>query len=891
MEKSKEIEFAFLALSELLDEVAPNIKPIFVSLRENPNFLFEQESNLLQELSSQEISNLIKSFTLYHLLLNIIDERYQLSLRQSKGQILRAIEELKAQKYDTEDIKAVLKKIQFYPVFTAHPTESLRRTFLESYHDMYNDLHLWFKFGEKSAKEHLKYRLNLLWRSHIVRSEKIEVLFELDNLLYFMESSILQSGARILQEVQDVLKEHLGDTSDSVLKKSPILLGSWIGGDRDGNPYVTNRVMIEVMKHQHQTIIQQYLKMIDKLIRELSIAQEYATPSDSLVESLEKDKEHLDTLAKKLFLQEPFRAKLTCMRQKLQNRILMLNLPQNMLNENKLYIYENSKEFISEIEMLIESLDACSATYLKELRNLVLLAGFHLMRLDFRQHRDVFWQALAEIFANLGFVQGDLLTLPSTEQTKILNDALSKPLIDLNALYGKLSNSTQETLLAFVNFKWARDRISDNIIDSCIVSMCQSANDLLCVLWFAKQSGLWCKGKKTRISISPLFETIGDLESAPKILRELSANPHYAEYLQSRKNRQEIMIGYSDSSKDGGIFASNYSLRKAIGNLILLEDELNVKFRLFHGRGGSVSRGGGALEDALLSSLPNSVAGFLKTTEQGEVISYKYLNPKKAESSLSSALATLLKKSVYDRFETFLETSDSKFESLLQTISTESYRAYRNLVYETEGFIEYFKSATPIHFISQLNIGSRPSKRKDTQNVEDLRAIPWVFAWTQNRAILPAWYGLGSGLEAAFRQCGQEEMLRLCYQENLFFKTTIDNISQAFLKVDLGIAKHYNDFVEDAALRQKIWQMIENEYHLTLDWLLFVRSEESLLASEKLIQESILLRKPFLTSLSFCQLYLMKAYKNAQYEEQRERIAKQIVTTIVGIAQGVRNTG
>ncbi|TLD86190.1 phosphoenolpyruvate carboxylase [Helicobacter sp. MIT 05-5294] len=891
MEKSKEIEFAFLALSELLDEVAPNIKPIFVSLRENPNFLFEQESNLLQELSSQEISNLIKSFTLYHLLLNIIDERYQLSLRQSKGQILRAIEELKAQKYDTEDIKAVLKKIQFYPVFTAHPTESLRRTFLESYHDMYNDLHLWFKFGEKSAKEHLKYRLNLLWRSHIVRSEKIEVLFELDNLLYFMESSILQSGARILQEVQDVLKEHLGDTSDSVLKKSPILLGSWIGGDRDGNPYVTNRVMIEVMKHQHQTIIQQYLKMIDKLIRELSIAQEYATPSDALVESLEKDKEHLDTLAKKLFLQEPFRAKLTCMRQKLQNRILMLNLPQNMLNENKLYIYENSKEFISEIEMLIESLDECSATYLKELRNLVLLAGFHLMRLDFRQHRDVFWQALAEIFANLGFVQGDLLTLPSTEQTKILNDALSKPLIDLNALYGKLSNSTQETLLAFVNFKWARDRISDNIIDSCIVSMCQSANDLLCVLWFAKQSGLWCKGKKTRISISPLFETIGDLESAPKILRELSANPHYAEYLQSRKNRQEIMIGYSDSSKDGGIFASNYSLRKAIGNLILLEDELNVKFRLFHGRGGSVSRGGGALEDALLSSLPNSVAGFLKTTEQGEVISYKYLNPKKAESSLSSALATLLKKSVYDRFETFLETSDSKFESLLQTISTESYRAYRNLVYETEGFIEYFKSATPIHFISQLNIGSRPSKRKDTQNVEDLRAIPWVFAWTQNRAILPAWYGLGSGLEAAFRQCGQKEKLRLCYQENLFFKTTIDNISQALLKVDLGIAKHYNDFVEDAALRQKIWQMIENEYHLTLDWLLFVRSEESLLASEKLIQESILLRKPFLTSLSFCQLYLMKAYKNAQYEEQRERIAKQIVTTIVGIAQGVRNTG
>lgn len=889
MEKFKEIDFVFSTLSELLDEVAPKIKPIFVALKDNPSFLFNEKSDLPQEFGSQEISNLIKAFTLYHLLLNIVDERYHLSLRQSKGQIISAIKELKAQQYDEEDIQAVLKKIQFYPVFTAHPTESLRRTFLESYHDMYDDLDSWFRFGQTSAKEHLKYRLNLLWHSHIVRNEKIEVLFELDNLLYFMESSILRSGAYILQEIQDAL-EFLG-ARDSVLKKSPILLGSWIGGDRDGNPYVTNRVMIEVMKHQHQTIIRQYLKSIDRLIRELSIAQEYANPSDGLLESLEKDKDYLDTIAKKLFLQEPFRAKLTCMRQKLQNRILMLNLSQSALDGNQLYTYENSKEFIQDIEMMIESLDERSGTYLRELKNLALLAGFHLMRLDFRQHREVFWQALAEIFATLGYIEGDLLLLPESEQTRILNAALSAPLVDLNALYGKFSESTQETLLSFVHFKWAKDRISDNIIDSCIISMCQSANDLLCVLWFAKQSGLWCKGKKTRISISPLFETIEDLESAPKILHALCANPHYAEYLQSRKNRQEIMIGYSDSSKDGGIFASNYSLRKAIGNLMLLEEELKVKFRLFHGRGGSVSRGGGALEDALLSSYPNSVAGFLKTTEQGEMISYKYLNPKKAESSLSSTLATLLKKSVYDKFGTNLNANDSRFEAILQTISTESYKAYRKLVYDTQGFIEYFKSATPIDFISQLNIGSRPSKRKNTQNVEDLRAIPWVFAWTQNRAIIPAWYGLGSGLEAAYKECGDKEILKKCYQENLFFKTTIDNISQAFLKVDLEIAKHYNDFVEEEGLRQRIWQMIESEYHLTLHWLLYVREEESLLASEKLVQESILLRKPFLTSLSFFQLYLMKAYKNAQYAEQKERIAKQIVTTIVGIAQGVRNTG
>lgn len=880
MDKSREIEFIFGLMREQLDMVAPQISPLFLSLKDG-------NKTDLNALSAEDISNLIKAFTLYHLLLNIIDERHRLS-RVKKSTFSTVISELRTQKYDDADIRSVLKKIRFYPVFTAHPTESLRRTFLESYHEMSDDLEAWFRFEDQDAKEHLRYRLNLLWNSHIVRSEKIEVLFELDNLLYFMESSILSSGANVLKEVQEALKE-LGDKE--TLKKSPIRLGSWIGGDRDGNPYVTNAIMLKVMKRQHETIIHQYLKRIDKLTRELSVAAEFITPSSSFLESLEEEKEHLDSTAKKLFLQEPFRAKLTCMRQKLENRILALNLPQSALSENKLYMYANSKEFIKDIDMMIESLDERSGIYLKELKSLAILAGFHLMQLDFRQHRDVFWNALAEIFSHLGYVQGDLLLLPESERTKILNKALDVPLLDLNTLYGKLSTQTQETILAFVHFKWAKDRISDNIIDSCIISMCQSKNDLLCVLWFAKQSGLWRKGKKTRISISPLFETIEDLESAPKILRELCENPHYSEYLQSRKNYQEIMIGYSDSCKDGGIFASNYSLRQAIENLVALENELKIKFRLFHGRGGSVSRGGGALEDALLSSPINSVAGFLKTTEQGEVISARYLNPRKAKSSFSSALATLLKKSVYDRYGMEVKNCSIDFEPLLQKISIESYKAYRKLVYETEGFMEYFKSATPIYFIQQLNIGSRPSKRKDTQNVEDLRAIPWVFAWTQNRAIISAWYGLGSGLEEAFKEFGDREILRRCYHENLFFRTTINNISQALLKVDLDIASHYNAFVEDVELRERIWNMIKEEYHRTLEWLLYVRGEEHLLASEKLIQESILLRRPFLTSLSFFQLYLMRAYKEAHYLEQKERIAKQIVATIVGIAQGIRNTG
>lgn len=881
MNREEEIQLVFNLMLELLESVAPEIKNIFLRLKEEPTLASKlNNESITKNLTSDDISNLTKAFTLYHLLLNIVDEDYQIS-QKTNNPILETFLELKKEGYDEIDIKEVAQKMKFYPVFTAHPTESLRRTFLESYHDMSYDLNLYCKLKDESAKEHLKYRLNLLWKSHIVRNEKIEVLFEHDNLLYFMESSILKSGVEVLEALEKDL--HI------TLKKSPIRLGSWIGGDRDGNPFVTNSIMLKVAKKQHETIINHYLKAIEKLSRELSIAKEYAKMSDELLESLEREENLLDISTKKLFAKEPFRAKLACMHKKLSNRLNAINLSN--ISENKPLMYNNIKEFIKDINMLIDCLDSMSAKYLKKLRNLAILAGFHLMKLDFREHRDCFWGALSEIFAYLGYVEGDLLLCSKEEKTEILNNALNQPLFDVNNLYGKVSKESEEMLWAFVYFRWMKDRISDDIIDSCIVSMCTDANDLLCVLWFAKQAGLWKEGKKTRISISPLFETIEDLENAPDILRELSKNPHYSNYLKSRKNQQEIMIGYSDSSKDGGIFTSNYSLRKAIARLMCLENELGIKFRLFHGRGGSVSRGGGALEDSLLSAPINSVAGFLKTTEQGEVISEKYLNPKKAQWNLKSALGALLKRSVYDKFDKKTGCEIESYDEILHKLSDESMRAYRKLVYETKGFIEYFKEATPIDFIQQLNIGSRPSKRKNTERVEDLRAIPWVFSWMQNRAILPAWYGLGSAIEKLSETQKDKEIFKQCYQENLFFKTTIDNISQAFLKVDLEIAKQYSEFVGNKAIRDEVWGEIEREYNLTLKWLLFIRDEKTLLASEEMIQRSILSRKPFLTSLSHFQLYLIEQYRNAKYAEQKERLLTQIFTTIVGIAQGVRNTG
>ncbi len=872
-----EVKFALEETLRLLEGISPELKSEFLRLREI--FLkTRKESKLPIDIIKKEnlehLEELVKIFSIYLMLINIIEER---QIPEEDCQIEKVINELQNEGFEKDDILEVLESIRFYPVFTAHPTESRRRTFLESHHEIQNSLAKIFPFGNKDAYEDFSYRLMLLFKSDLVRDQKIEVLFELDNLVYILESSVLGAILKTNKRLQEIIQ--------APLKKSPIKLGSWIGGDRDGNPYVTNEVMTKVMKLQHKTIINVYIKLVEKLRRELSISTNVVEPTDALKESLEVESEYLDEDSKKLFQKEPFRAKLSLMEQKLRNRLLSVN----SLSEVE-FTYGSPKEFISDIDMLVDSLDTVSAKGLIELRNLVIGSGFHLMQLDFREHKDAIKSAITEIFSYLGVADSDFPNLPKEKMIEILNHAIEKPKIELQSLLGKLTKESESIVEAFIKIEWAKEKLSKDIIDSFIISMTQESTDLLSVLWFARHSGLWKEGEETRISITPLFETIEDLRKAPEILKELKNNPHYGKYLKDRNNIQEVMIGYSDSSKDGGIFASNFSLNRAIHYLMELESELGIKFKLFHGRGGSISRGGGTLEAALLASPAKSVDGYLKVTEQGEVISSKYLNPHNAEQNFKKTLAMLLKKSVYDKFNIRIDCGkNNQFTTLMQEVSDKSMQSYRELVYHTPGFIDYFKEATPIYFIQQLNIGSRPSKRRDTNRVEDLRAIPWVFAWTQNRSIIPAWYGLGSGLKSLYGTRKTE--LRECYQACPFFKTTIDNVAQALLKTEMDISKLYGAFVQDTTLKNTIWNTIEHEFYDTIESILYVRGEENLLESENALRDSILLRKPYLTALNIFQIELIKKYKSAKYKEKQERLLKQISSTIVGIAQGMRNTG
>ncbi|PAF44695.1 phosphoenolpyruvate carboxylase [Helicobacter sp. 11S02596-1] len=896
-----ELDFIHDVMVKMLEEFNPEVMEFFLRLHQE--LMFEKKSqekikSILEAINiSEKTFEVIKAFSLYNILINIVEERRNLASQTPVFGIKKAYDELITEGFSKQDINKILATMQFYPVFTAHPTESRRRTFLEAHHEISDDLNKIFAFKDEEAKQHLKYRLHLLWQSHLVRSEKLEVLFELDNLLYIVESSILRSSQKVLGFIQNLLQKPL--------ETSPIQLGSWIGGDRDGNPFVTNELMTQVMRTQHELIIKIYLEKIKRLQRELSISTDFLPIKEDLERSLESEKNELGQTSYKLYGREPFRAKLHLMEKKLKNRLIAIHSP-NPID----FIYETPKELLSDIDLLINNLDALSAKYLKEFRNLVLLGGFHLLRLDFREHRDMLLDAISEVFCLLGISDSDFGKFREEKKLEILGIALERPKIELEAIIDRVSKDTQNILEAFLRIGWAKKHISEEIIQSFIISMTTEASDMLCALWFAKQSNLWqpsphhasdnpaiAQKIPAKIRITPLFETIDDLERAKDIIITLSQNKHYAHYLRDLKMTQEIMIGYSDSSKDGGIFTSNVSLYQAIFELMKLGEELGIDFVLFHGRGGSVSRGGGALESALLASPPKSVCGILKTTEQGEVISSKYLNPQNAESNLSSTMGALLKKSTYDSFCSGalpnIKTSknichiDTLQWQTIRQISQASYRAYRELVYQTDGFMEYFKLATPIHFIQQLNLGSRPSKRKDTARVEDLRAIPWVFAWTQNRSIIPAWYGLGSGLEII----GNTEELQACYKESEFFKTTLDNISQALLKVDITIAQRYNQFVSDPAIACRIWEMIKTEYDKTMRLILFVRQEKELLENDSKLRDSILLRKPYITALNLLQIELIKKYNLSAYDDQKNRLMEQIHSTIVGIAQGMRNTG
>jgi len=744
---------------------------------------------------------------------------------------------------------------------------------------------------ELAANEaQLRARVMQLWQTRLLRFSKLTVADEIENALSYYEATFLREIPKLYAN----LERELGNQP----VHSFLRMGQWIGGDRDGNPNVSAETLNYALSRQAEVALRHYLTEVHFLGGELSLSAmlvDFSPEMRALAESSPDTSEHRKD--------EPYRRALTGVYARLAATLKELTggdaarhavAPQNA--------YLKSEDFLADLRTIEASLkahhgEALIAQRLHPLIRAVEVFGFHLATVDLRQSSDKHEEVVAELLA-AARIEPHYAKLDEAAKRALLvgllNDA--RPLRVVGSAY---SAHAQSELAIFEAARTARARFGKEAIRHYIISHTETVSDLLEVLLLQKEVGLMHgtldSNATNDLIVVPLFETIEDLRNAAPIMREFYALPGIAQLVKRSGAEQDIMLGYSDSNKDGGIFTSNWELYRAEIALVELFDVLanshNIQLRMFHGRGGTVGRGGGPSYQAILAQPPGTVRGQIRLTEQGEVIGSKYANPEIGRRNLETLVAATLE-------ATLLQPTKPATKAFLQAaaeLSQASMAAYRTLVYDTPGFTEYFFSATPIREIAELNIGSRPASRKASQKIEDLRAIPWGFSWGQCRLTLPGWYGFGSAIAHMLGQGGtpaaRKEALALLqkmYKQWPFFRTLLSNMDMVLAKSDLALASRYSDLVGDARLRKKIFSAIEAEWHLTADALALITGEKQRLAGNAALQRSIRHRFPYIDPLHHLQVELVRRYRAGQADQ---RVQTGIHISINGIAAGLRNTG
>jgi phosphoenolpyruvate carboxylase len=728
-----------------------------------------------------------------------------------------------------------------------------------------------------------------LWYTRLLRFTKLTVADEIENALTYYETTFLREIPKIYAQLEDSLS---GNAVASFLK-----MGQWIGGDRDGNPNVNAQTLEYAISRQAEMLFRHYLTEIHQLGRELSVSAfllKFPKKMKELAEASPDKNEHRQD--------EPYRLALTGMYSRLAASLKALTnaeaarhavVPQNP--------YKNAEEFLADLRTIEASLVSQGAKTLSDrrLRGLIRAVevfGFHLATVDLRQSSDMHERVLAELLA-VSAIETDYTNLSETEKQELLLSLLKdpRPLQVVGHLYSDFAVSE---LAIFTMAKKMRSLFGKDAIRHYIISHTETVSDLLEVFLLQKEAGLMhgVLGKKasTDLIVVPLFETIEDLRNAAPIMHDLYALPGILDIVKRSGKEQDIMLGYSDSNKDGGIVTSNWELYCAEIALVNVFEPLHaqhgIQLRLFHGRGGTVGRGGGPSYEAILAQPPGTVRGQIRLTEQGEVIGSKYSNPEIGRRNLETLVAATLEATLLKP----TKPASKAFLDAAAQISQASMNAYRGVVYGMPGFAEYFFDATPIREISKLNIGSRPASRKPGQRIEDLRAIPWGFSWGQCRLTLPGWFGFGSAIEEFLQdpQIGNQKkalsLLQKMYQEWPFFRTLLSNMDMALAKSDLALASRYSELVHDTKLRKKIFSAIEAEWHKTVHALNIITKEHVRLASNPELARSIKHRFPYIDPLHHLQVEFVRRYRA---DEQDARIQRGIHIAINGIAAGLRNTG
>jgi phosphoenolpyruvate carboxylase len=861
---------------------------------------------LLMSLSGDHTVSVIRAFSYFSHLANIAEDRHHLRRRAiherqghlQEGSLKLAFERLARRGLHADAIAETLNHAFISPVLTAHPTEVQRKSILDAERAIAELLATrspqssGHELAENEAM--LRARVTQLWQTRMLRTAKLTVDDEIENALSYYRATFLTQIPILYRDIEEALPGHE--------IASFFRMGNWIGGDRDGNPFVGAATLLTAFERQSETALRYYLTQVHELGAELSNSatlQPVSPEMRQLADASGDANPHRDD--------EPYRKALIGVYARLAATLHELTRTEALRHAVKPSApYADSAAFLADLRTIESSLRSHHAQALVRPRLAPLIRatqvfGFHLATVDLRQSSDKHEAVVAELL-KVARIEADYSALDEAARRTLLVGVLddARPLrVVESARVEAYSEASRSELDVFEQAAVMLRRFGREALRHYIISHTESVSDLLEALVLLKETGLFRgtldDGATTSLIVSPLFETIGDLRSAATIMREYYALPGIADLMQRSGAEQDVMIGYSDSNKDGGAFTSNWELYCAEIALVALFDELRashaITLRLFHGRGGTVGRGGGPSYQAILAQPPGTVNGQIRLTEQGEVIASKYAQPEIGRRNLETLVAATLE-------ATLLKPTRSAPKSFLDAaaaISTASMAAYRALVYETPGFTEYFFSATPIREIAELNIGSRPASRKATQAIEDLRAIPWSFSWGQCRVALPGWYGFGLGVEAWLAEGERAKrlaLLRRMASEWPFFATLISNLDMVIAKSDMAIAARYAGLVEDRKLGKKIFARIEAEWERTSAALTLITGEENRLASNPSLARSIEHRFPYLDPLNHLQVELMRRYRASRKNDAGlERVQRGIHISINGLAAGLRNTG
>ncbi|MEV4628952.1 phosphoenolpyruvate carboxylase [Micromonospora sp. NPDC049523] len=861
-------------------------------------------------------TKLARAFSTYFHLANITEQVHRSrDLRRQRatqgGWLDQAAKLIAERGVPAEEIAAAARRLAVRPVFTAHPTEAARRSILTKLRAVADELDaetaaavLYGASDEAPTNRRLAELLDLMWQTDELRLDRPDPTDEARNAIYYLRDLYAAAAPQVLDDLADTLRSLGVETSPT---SRPLTFGTWIGGDRDGNPFVTPHVTREVLVIQYHHGIQATEAAMESLINEISVSRRLRGVSLDLSASLATDLDALPEVAarfRRVNAEEPYRLKARCIKAKLANTRLRLTRGTAHVPGRD---YRGSAELLSDLELMRASLARNSGQLtavgrLASAIRTVASFGLHLATLDVREHAEAHHAVLRQLYEQVGEVT-DYAALSRVERTKLLSEELTgrRPLSNMDS---PLTEATRKTFDVFGTIREAQERFGTEVIESYIISMTMGVDDVLAAVVLAREAGLVdVHSGRARIGFVPLLETPDELNAGGELLDELLSLPAYRAIVTARGDVQEVMLGYSDSNKEAGITTSQWSIHRAQRSLRDVAARHGVRLRLFHGRGGTVGRGGGPTHEAILAQPYGTLDGAIKVTEQGEVISDKYTLPSLARENLELTLAAVLQSALLHTYPRQPAEMLERWDDTMELVSDSAFRSYRSLV-ENPDLPAYFWASTPTELLGALNIGSRPAKRPNTgAGLSGLRAIPWVFGWTQTRQIVPGWFGVGSGLAAA-RESGRAEILAEMYRNWHFFRTFLSNVEMMLSKTDLNIARRYVETLVPEPL-QPIFDVIREEYELTKREVLAITNSPALLENSPVLQRTLAVRDTYLEPLHHLQVALLRQYRDSGAAGRAVATApgarrapgdgtaleRALLTTVNGIAAGMRNTG